>query len=226
MDYSVVIPVYNGADTIEAAIASVLMQSPPPHKVIVIDDGSTDNTALVVAALDGPITLIRQQNSGPGAATTLGFTLVETALIATLDADDLWLPEKMSVQIKYLQNHPEVSAVFCPLANFHNDPASADFAGASGGWSRTTMLIRTKDALSVGAIIDPQGRAGEMIDWFARAKENGLSLVLLPEVLALRRIRPGSLTWGNNKLGQSYLQVARAALLRRRAASKVRGHED
>lgn len=220
-EYSVVIPVYNGADTIADAIASVLSQNPPPKTVIVVDDGSTDNTAAVVAGLIGPITLLRQDNTGPGAATTRGLAAVETPLIATLDADDLWLANKIAIQIDHLQNHPEIAAVFCPLANFHDDPARADFAGASGGWSRSTMLIRREAAAAVGPIIDPRGRAGEMIDWFARAKEQGFSLVMLPETLALRRIRPGSLTWGNDKLGESYLQVARAALLRRRAAQKV-----
>lgn len=221
MHYSVVIPVYNGTDTIADAIASVLAQDPPPKTVIVVDDGSTDDTAAVVAALAGPITLLRQNNAGPGAATTRGFAIVETPLIATLDADDLWLPGKIAIQIDHLRKYPEVAAVFCPLANFRGDPAGADFAGASGGWSRSTMLIRREVVADVGPIVDPLGRAGEMIDWFARAKEKGFSLVMLPETLALRRIRPGSLTWGNDKLGESYLQVARAALLRRRAAQKV-----
>lgn len=220
MDYSVVIPVYNGADTITAAIASVQQQNPPPKHVIVVDDGSTDDTAAVIAKISGPITLLQQENAGPGTATTRGFSHVETELIATLDADDLWLPNKIASQIAYLQIHPEIAAVFCPLANFQCDPATADFAGASGGWSRSTMLIRREAAMSVGPIWDPVGRAGEMIDWFARANEQGLTLVMLPETLALRRIRPGSLTWGNKKLGESYLQVAKAALLRRRAARK------
>lgn len=221
MHYSVVIPVYNGADTIAAAIASVLEQNPPPKVVIVVDDGSTDNTAVVVSSLAGPITLLRQDNAGPGAATMRGLAIVETPLIATLDADDLWLPGKIARQINHLLVHQEVAAVFCPLARFRDDPARADFAGASGGWSRSTMLIRREAAVAVGPIIDPPGRAGEMVDWFARAKEKGFSLVMLPETLALRRIRPGSLTWGNDKLGESYLQVARAALLRRRAAQRV-----
>lgn len=220
MDYSVVIPVFNGADTIGAAIESVLAQELPPKVVVVVDDGSTDDTAVVVEALAGPILLLRQENAGPGAATTRGLSIVETPLVATLDADDLWLPGKIAVQMDYLREHPEVAAVFCPLANFREDPSSANLAQASGGWSRSTMLIRREVAAAVGPIVDPPGRAGEMIDWFARAKEQGHVLVLLPEPMALRRIRPGSLTWGNNALGVGYLQVARAALLRRRAAQR------
>src|SRR5690606_31761302 len=107
MDYSVVIPVFNGADTIGAAIASVLAQDPPPKTVIVVDDGSTDDTAAVVAALAGPITLLRQENTGPGGATTHGLSIVDTPLIATLDADDLWLPGKIAVQMDHLRENPE-----------------------------------------------------------------------------------------------------------------------
>lgn len=222
MDYSVVIPVFNGADTIGDAIASVLSQNQPPKAVIVVDDGSTDDTAAVVNALKGPITLLRQDNTGPGSATTHGLSIVETPLIATLDADDLWLPGKIAKQIDYLRQYPNVAAIFCQLTKFRDDPEQADFATASDGWSRSTMLIRRRAAEAIGPIIDPPGRAGEMVDWFARAKEQGLSLMMLPEPLALRRIRPGSLTWGNDKLGESYLQVARAALLRRRAAQGVK----
>lgn len=216
-DYAVVIPVFNGAETIGATIASVMAQIPPPKEVIVVDDGSTDASAEIIAALAGPITLIRQDNLGPGAATTRGFSATSTPLIATIDADDLWLPGKIAHQLAYLAQHPDVDAVFCPLANFRDDPALADMAGASGGWSRSTMLMRRHVVAAVGPIVDPPGRIGEMVDWFARAREQGLNLVLAPEVLALRRIRPGSLTWGKSDLGQSYLQVARAAMLRRRA---------
>lgn len=216
MRYSVVIPVWNGAETIAETLASVLAQDPPPAQVVVVDDGSQDATPQVLAGLSGPIRVIRQDNQGPGAATTRGLAEVDTPLVATLDADDLWLPGKIARQSAILAADPAIAAVFCPLANFRDDPATADFKGARGGWSRSTMLIRRDAVLRIGPIIDPPGRAGEMVDWFARAAEQGLVLHMMPEVLALRRIRPGSLTYGNAGLAASYLQVARAALLRRR----------
>lgn len=217
--YSVVIPVWNGAETIAQTVASVLAQDPPPMQVVIVDDGSTDATPEIITGLSGPLLRIRQSNMGPGAATTRGLQEVATPLIATIDADDLWLPGKIRAQMQILDEQPELAAVFCPLANFRDDPALADFAGARGGWSRSTMLIRRAAALSIGPVIDPPGRAGEMVDWFARAMEQGLKLHLMPEVMALRRIRPGSLTYDNAGLASGYLQVARAALLRRRAGS-------
>lgn len=214
--YSVVIPVWNGEATIAEAVDSVLSQEPPPERIVIVDDGSTDGTADLLSRLGAPLLVIHQGNLGPGAATTRGLCEVKTPLVATLDADDLWLPGKIAAQMDVLEQNPQIAAVFCPLANFRDDPENADFIGARGGWSRSTMLIRSAAAQAIGPIVDPPGRAGEMIDWFARAAEQGLNLHMMPEVLALRRIRPGSLTYGNSGLAESYLQVARAALLRRR----------
>ena len=70
--YSVVIPAYNAANTIPQAIQSIFEQTIRSQEVIVVDDGSTDGTADIVADLAGPIRIIRQQNGGPGAATTAG----------------------------------------------------------------------------------------------------------------------------------------------------------
>lgn len=222
-DYSVVIPAFNAAATIAAAVHSVLSQSVAPRAVVIVDDGSTDATAEVVAALPGPVRLVRQANQGPGAATNAGFALCDDPLVATLDADDLWLPGKMERQLERLRADADLAAVFCRLATFQDDPARADLAGARGGWSRSTMLIRREVIAAVGPIVDPPGRAGEMVDWFARAKEQGHRFELIAEPLALRRVRPGSLTYAHPDLAGSYLQVARAALLRRRAAARKDG---
>lgn len=223
--YSVVIPVYNGADTIADAVASILAQSVPPASIIVVDDGSTDDTASIVSSLSGPINFLRQDNAGPGPATTLGMQQVKTPLLATLDADDLWVEGKIEKQFAALRDAPDCAAVFGQLASFTDHPANADYAGARDGWSRSTMLVRTSVALETGPIADTPGRVGEMIDWWARMRERGHVLTMIPEVLSLRRIRPGSLTYRNPSLGGAYLRIARAALERRRqaAAEKEKG---
>jgi hypothetical protein len=84
------------------------------------------------------------------------------------------------------------------------------------GWSRTTMMIRREVVGSVGPIIDPQGGRGEMIDWLARVREAGFVLTMLDKVLALRRVRPGSLSYGRDPArDRGYLEVARLAMQRR-----------
>lgn len=215
MTYSVVIPAYNAEATLVAAIESVYQQTVTPSEVIVVDDGSTDKTAEIAANIPR-VKVIRQDNQGPGAATNVGFTACTYPLIATLDADDLWLPHKIATQLAILQAKPHLSAVFCQLANFYSTPASADFSQARGGWSRSTMLMRAQAIEAVGEIIDQPGFVGEMVDWFARHLDLGHAFELLEEPLALRRIHPGSLTYQHPDLASGYLKVARAALLRKR----------
>ena len=219
MLFSVVIPAFNAADTIEETIRSVLAQSVQPEEIVLVDDGSTDGTSDVARRLGEIVRIIRQDNAGVGRATTVGLAAVRSSLVATLDADDLWLPHKMAVQIEHLRNQPECHGAFSLWRTF----LSGQEAGGVGqGWSRTTMLMRTDAALRVGPVIDPPGGRGDMIDWIARAREIGLRLDMLDEVLTLRRIRPGSLSYGRDpSRDRGYAEVAWLALQRRKQRSSA-----
>ncbi len=215
--YSVVIPAYNAAATIAEAVQSVLAQTVPPTEVIVVDDGSTDDTAAVVRAMAGPVRVICRPNGGPGAATTQGIAEVGSPLLATLDSDDLWLPRKIERQLALLAAQSELTAAFTLAQQFQGDPAQHAGGRIQRMWSRTTMIIPTESARRVGPIVDPPGGRGEMIDWLARCNELGYRLGMVEEVLALRRVRPGSLSYGRDTVRDAgYLHVARQALLRKR----------
>jgi glycosyltransferase involved in cell wall biosynthesis len=108
---SVIIPTYNRSGLIGRAIKSVLAAMSPGDEVLVIDDGSTDDTAAVVRSFGDAIRYIRIENSGPGAARNLGIRLAECPLVAFLDSDDEWLPDKMELQRKVMERFPEV--VYC-----------------------------------------------------------------------------------------------------------------
>jgi hypothetical protein len=84
------------------------------------------------------------------------------------------------------------------------------------------MMMRTDCALRIGPMIDPPNGKfrGEMIDWLARARELGIRLELMPEALALRRVIPGSLSYGRDERDYGYLHVVKAALDRRRSKSQ------
>ena len=160
--------------------------------------------------------LLRQENAGPGSATTRGIAALSTPFVATLDADDLWLPNKIEIQLAHLGQFPQTSGVFTHLRSFRDDRPTRRRPLAVPGWSRTTMMIRREVADTVGPIVDPPGGRGEMIDWIARVREAGFVLAMLDEVLALRRIRPGSLSYGRDAArDRGYLEVARLAMQRR-----------
>lgn len=219
--YSVVIPAHNAAATIGETISSILAQTIAPQEIIVVNDGSSDTTAETVRRTAPDAIVINQPNLGPGAATTMGFRRAISPFIATLDADDLWLPLKIARQAAAFANDPELSGVFS-LARQFNDGEQPNADTTSGSkqrlWTRTTLLYRREAAKEVGDFIDFPGRLGEVVDWLGRARALGQRHVMIEEVLALRRVRGDSLSQESLRTGGSrgYLAAAHAALRRRR----------
>lgn len=113
---SVIIPAYNAAGTIAKAIESVLKQTRPPEEIIVVDDGSKDETSAVVERFGAVVRLVRQANAGCGQARNTGAREARGSWLAFLDADDLWLPTKLERQIPETAN-PQVAVVVCRERN-------------------------------------------------------------------------------------------------------------
>lgn len=111
---SVVIPLYNKETLISNTLSTVLIQSYQDYEVIVVDDGSTDNSVAEVGKVQDPrIRLIRQQNAGVSAARNRGVEAAKGDLIAFLDADDEWKPEYLATQYHLSQKYPECSVFAC-----------------------------------------------------------------------------------------------------------------
>lgn len=108
---SVIIPTYNRAWALKEAIDSVLAQDYTNFELIVVDDGSTDDTPSLLAAYGDRITAIRQSNQGVSAARNRGMDVSSGELIAFLDSDDRWLPQKLSCQADWFSHHP--NALIC-----------------------------------------------------------------------------------------------------------------
>lgn len=104
---SVIIPTYNRAHVVGEAIDSVLEQSYTGFELIVVDDGSADETPSVLESFGDRLRVIRQENRGPAAARNRGLAEASGELIAFLDSDDLWLPPKLQRQVEFLREHPE-----------------------------------------------------------------------------------------------------------------------
>lgn len=113
---SVIIPAYNAGRYIGETIESALSQSYPELEIIVVDDGSTDDTVKVVSSFiekESKVKLIRQENSGVAAARNTGIRHSQGEFIAPLDADDIWYPDKISCQVRLMrENGPDVGLVY------------------------------------------------------------------------------------------------------------------
>jgi glycosyltransferase involved in cell wall biosynthesis len=219
INYAVAIPAYNAARTIAETLASVLDQTVPPSDVVVVDDGSNDNTADIVAQTGGCVRLIRQDNAGCGAATNAAVNATTAPLVAMIDADDIWVADKMERQLARLQQVGARTLLFTKSRQFKHGEADRSTGIERDNIGRSTLLMHRAAFDEIGPIIDPPGGCGDMVDWVGRARDLDYSVEVMPDVLMLRRIISGSMTFGMNEdMARGYLSVARAAILRRRQA--------
>ncbi|HRO28701.1 MAG TPA: glycosyltransferase family A protein, partial [Luteimonas sp.] len=124
---SVIIPTWNRRELIGRAIDSVLAQTRPVDEVIVVDDGSTDDTQAYLADRYGErISCIRQANAGVSAARNRGLAMARGRYIALLDSDDEWLPEKTQRQVAFLDANPGVGMVLCNVMRMDPDGSMID----------------------------------------------------------------------------------------------------
>lgn len=111
MRISVVIPAYNSATTVRDAIDSVLFQTHPANEIIVVDDGSYDDTPDIVRNYGERVILLSRANGGPGAARNRGIRHASGELVHFLDADDQWMPEKLARSLEALNAMPDAALV-------------------------------------------------------------------------------------------------------------------
>lgn len=127
----VVVPMYNARRTITATLASICRQTHHPLDIVVVDDGSTDDSAAIVsawAARDNRVRLVRQDNAGVAAARNTGAAATAASYLAFVDADDLWAPEKIASQLALLEAAgPEVGLVYCWFASIREDDRVTSF---------------------------------------------------------------------------------------------------
>lgn len=118
---SAIIPTYNRAYLLCEAIDSVVAQTRPVTEIIVVDDGSTDNTAEIINSYKFNIHYIKQKNLGPGAARNSGMKAAKGEYIAFLDSDDIWVKDKIKIQLDFIVQHPHLDFVFGDMANFSEE---------------------------------------------------------------------------------------------------------
>ncbi len=218
---SVIIPLYNDAPFIQEAITSVLSQGIEKIEVIVIDDGSTDNFEEKINGIHDPrVQLIKQVNSGAAEARNNGIRNAKGEFIAFLDADDMWAANKLKSQLDVLTKQSKVHMVFGQVKEFYDSSINGHTdlqkdVKTFVGYSPITLLISKRDFLKVGDF-QSKWKVAEFIDWYDRAKHMGLTEIVLPDVLAFRRIHEGNLNRLHRPDAKQYVAVLKEALDRRR----------
>ena len=216
---SVVVPVYNGQRYLGEALDSIFAQSYRPLEVIVVDDGSTDGSEAV--ARSRPVHYLKCGHEGVSASRNAGIAAVQGELIAFLDADDLLLPDALSVQVGYLLAHPDAGFVVGRMRRIVEPgvvrPAWDRKRWAAGPIQSHLPVARRHLFVEIGGF-DPSMDPCEDVDWIERASERGIHWEVLPDTVRLYRLHDSNAT----ALGVPSMQafkMLRAKLARRRAAA-------
>jgi glycosyltransferase involved in cell wall biosynthesis len=216
----VVIPAFNAARYLGQALESVFAQTRPPDEIVVVDDGSTDDTARVAQSYPG-VRLIARGHHGIAASRNAGVAATSAHWIAFLDADDLWQSDKLERQLARIAASPDASGAFGWLRSFVSpelpEAVRARFHVAPSpmpGYHASTLVVSRQAFASVGNF-DEGLPSGEFIDWAARARELDLGFVMVEDVVALRRVHGNNTVLSaRDNLGASYLKLVRARINR------------
>ena len=223
---SVVIPCFNAAAYIDAAIDSVLAQTQRCAEVIVVDDGSNDASAAVIARYASRVAYVYQPNQGISAARNRGIALSTGSLLAFLDADDLWPDDSLELRRRALSDDADLDYSFGWVEPFVSPDlpdrlrAAIRHPGATQpGRLAGSLLVRRRIVDQVGGF-DGRFRIGETIDWLARVDAAGFRARDVGKVVLRRRVHGGNTVLRERQMQGDYLRVLRAAIDRRREEAR------
>lgn len=219
---SAVIPAYNASRYIAMAIDSVLDQTHKVDEIIVVDDGSTDNTPDIVAGYEARgVRYVRQHNQGSACARNAGVALASGKYIAFLDADDFWLPNKINLQLEIFRQSPDLALVsgdqifwdqdraFEKVREFSKRKWDGDskkriiFENIVGNPS---MVMAKRSALQQAGLFDPEIKFGDDWDMWIRVSEIG-EIGFVREPIAVYR-------WHKNSISQNHQKECLASYRR------------
>jgi glycosyltransferase involved in cell wall biosynthesis len=194
---TVLVAAYNGERFLGETLESVFAQEFDSFEVVFVDDGSKDRTGEIAQSF--PVRYLRQENQGLPAARNAGLALVRGDLVAFLDDDDLLPPTKLTVQVAYLDEHPETGCVLgrqewiveggVEPPKLPRDP----IFGELGGIQLVTAMIRRRVLTELGGF-DPSYRYAEDRELFIRMREHGVGIAVLPDVVLYKRLHGANMT--------------------------------
>jgi len=203
---SVVIPVYNAAKYLADAIGSVLQQTHPADEVIVVDDGSTDQTPEIAAAFADRVRYIRQPNSGVMTARNRGIQEAIHPWIAFLDADDAWFPCKLELQLQHLSQETTAALICAGAVCFTDSPPTTPPEPLRSRVRRltvsdliqrnrivtSTVLVDKSSLLQIGGFSQRYNHAEDWAVWL-RLAARGLPILRVNQPLVAYRLTPNAL---------------------------------
>jgi glycosyltransferase involved in cell wall biosynthesis len=218
---SVIIVVKNGELYLNRAIESVIAQTYKPYEIIVVDGQSTDNTAKIAKSFP-QIRYIYQTSQGIANAYNQGIDEAQGEYIAFLSHDDTWTPNKLSTQVNYLIQHPNIQYTVAKVKFFleegHSIPPGFKTELLSGdhvGCIMETLVVR-KSVFGVIGKLNPEFTVAEDVDWFARAKDNNIPMAVISEVLLHKHIHNTNLSLNSTVNNQNILKIMRQSIARKR----------
>jgi len=193
LSFSVIVPVYNGEKYLREALESLVSQEYSSFEIIAVDDGSTDSSAEIIQSF-ASIKYVHQENQGNAVARNHGIDFSTGDVIALLDQDDVWVPEKLSIFSEYFTSHPEMDFAAANARMFMSEGIEVP------AWCRDDLLNRDFADYSPGSIVfrrrlfdrigpfDQSLVSGHDTDWILRVKDSDTPMAVLPEVLLLKRV--------------------------------------
>ncbi len=222
---SVVIPAFNAGQFLAEALASIRRQHFSRLEILVVDDGSKDNTSEIASKSDSELRYFFQKNAGPAAARNRGIREARGEMLAFLDADDLWPESSLELRLRSLASDPGLSGVIGKVQGFCCNPqdGKTDQPWFSEPWSLPMLVGGTLYHRRVFELIGffneslPQG---EDLDWYLRLRESGLAVRYLEEVTLYYRLHQAGLTRDKAAVQQGLARALKLSLERRRDLKK------
>ncbi len=222
---SVIIPTYNAAAFLPAALDSVTTQTRPPDEIIIVDDGSTDDTPKLLAGRP-EVTVIRQDNAGPSAARNVGVAHATSDLVAFLDADCVWYPGKLERQVAVHEGDDPVDYSFTELEEQIADGFEAPWwslerqqpESPTHKVSVPSLVMRRSTFHELGGFNEAL-RAGEDTDFLARARVSPFREARIAEVMGASLVHGGNLSANRERIAVDLPRALHAALRNRKHRS-------
>ncbi len=214
-DVSVIVVVRNGARFLAQALDSIFRQTCPPDQVIVVDGQSDDGTDCIARSWPD-VLYVEQEMLGLARARNLGLQHAHGEFIAFLDHDDLWMPDKLCIQIGFMRGHPEIAYTTTCFEWFVDlehkttiDPQDHRLSTPQTAPTPSALVAR-RTAFAQNGLFDQELTIACDSEWFARARRRGIANKTIPHILLRKRLHDANLSAHAARYRSEWLRVLHA----------------